>query len=215
MTPRHAPRASELGVMTQFAVRIGSIVLICVAATPVVAGPRGGAPFGGGGVHFGGGGAVAAPHIAAPHVVAPHLPAPGFARHLSTPHFSAPVPFTTPVGPQRFARPGHLLQSHVIPGQVGSAPFLGSVRQIPRPTNQAANAFALSGVHRFGSGQILRNPLFVSRPVLAHTIFRGRFTQFSSRHHQHFLSDHRCWLHRTAVYAYDDFLNYTFYPYAY
>ena len=29
--------------MTQFAVRIGSILLICVAATQVVAGPRGGA----------------------------------------------------------------------------------------------------------------------------------------------------------------------------
>jgi len=90
--------------MTQFAVRIGSIVLICVAATPVVAGPRGGAPFGGGGVHFSGGGG---------------------APHLSTPHFSAPLPFITPVGPQRFARPGHLPQSHVAPGQVGSAPLLG------------------------------------------------------------------------------------------
>jgi hypothetical protein len=203
--------------MTQFAVRIGSILLICVAATPLVAGPRGGAPFGGGGVHFGGGGgAVVAPHIAAPHLVAPRLSAPSFAPHLSTPHFSAPLPATTPIGPQRFARPGHLLQ-RVIPGQVGSARLLGSVRQIPRPTNQAANAFALSGVHRFGSGQILGNPLFVNRPALAHTIFRGRFAQFSSRHHQHFLP-------LIAVgfigplfwpYAYDDFLDYTFYPYAY
>ena len=203
--------------MTQFAVRIGSILLICVAATPVVAGPRGGAPFGGG-VHFGGGGgAVVAPHIAAPHVVAPHLSAPSFAPHLSTPHFSAPLPFITPVGPQRFARPGRLLQSHVIPGQVGSAPLLRSVRQIPRPTNQAANAFALSGVHRFGSGQILRNPFFVNRPVLAHTIFRGRFAQFSSRHHQHFLPIIAVGFVGPLFwpYAYDDFLNYTFYPYAY
>jgi hypothetical protein len=180
--------------MTQFAVRIGSILLICVAVTPVVAGPRGGAPFGGGGVHFGGGGAP----------------------HLSRPHFSAPLPFTTPVGPQRFARPGHLPQSHITPGQLGSAP-LGSVRQIPRPTNQAANAFALSGVHRFGSGQILRNPFFVNRPVLAHTIFRGRFAQFSSRHHQHFLPIIAVGFIGPLFwpYAYDDFLNYTFYPYAY
>src|SRR5215831_16847991 len=118
MTPRHAPRASELGVMIQCAVRIGSILLICVAATSVVAGPRGGAPFGGG-VHFGGGGG---------------------APHFSRPHFSAPAPFTPQVGPQLSARPGHLLQ-HVTPGRVGSAPLLGSVRQIPRPTNQAANAF--------------------------------------------------------------------------
>lgn len=178
--------------MTQFAVRVGSILLICVAATPAVAGPRGGAPFGGGGVHFGGGGG---------------------APHLSTPHFSAPLPFTTPVGPQRFARPGHLLQ-HVTPGQVGSAPLLGSVRQIPRPTNQAANAFALSGA---SSGQILRNPFFVNRPVLAHTIFRGRFAQFSSRHHQHFLPIIAVGFIGPLFwpYAYNDFLNYTFYPYAY
>jgi len=212
------PAISELGVVTQFAVRIGSMLLICVAATPVVAGPRGGASFRGGGVHFGGvGGAVAAPHIAAPHVVAPHLSAPSFAPHLSTPRVSTPLPFTTRVGSQRFARPGHFLQSHVTPGQVGSAPLLGSVRQILRPTNQAANAFALSGVHRFGAGQILRNPLFVNRPALAHTIFRGRLAQFSSRHHQHFLPiivvgfiGPLFW-----PYAYDDFLNYTFYPYAY
>ena len=70
---------------------------------------------------------------------------------------------------------------------------------------------------RFGSGQILRDPFFVNRPVLAHTIFRGRFTQFASRHHQRFLPiivvgfvGPLFW-----PYAYDDFLNYTFYPYAY
>ena len=52
--------------MTQLMVRIAPILLICIAATPVGAGPRGGALFGGG-VHFGaGGGAFAAPHIAAP-----------------------------------------------------------------------------------------------------------------------------------------------------
>src|SRR5262249_38231870 len=85
----------------------------------------------GGGVHFGaGGGAFAPPHIAGPR-----------------------APLTSPVAPQLSARPGHLLQ-RVAPGQVGSAPLPGSVRQIPRLTNQAANAFALSGVRRFGSAQI-------------------------------------------------------------
>src|SRR5262249_41410807 len=102
-------------------------------------------------------------------------------------HIAAPrAPLTSPVAPQLSARPGHLLQ-RVAPGQVGSAPLPGSVRQIPRLTNQAANAFALSGARRFGSGQILHNPLFVNRPALAHTIFRGRLAQFSARHHQHFL----------------------------
>jgi LTXXQ motif family protein len=180
--------------MTQFAVRIGSILLICVAATPVAGGPRGGAHFGGGGVHFGaGGGAFAPPHIAAPR-----------------------APFTSPVAPQLSARPGHLLQ-RVAPGQVGSAPLPGSVRQIPRLTNQAAHAFALSGVRRFGSGQILHNPLFVNRPALTHTIFRGRLAQFSSQHHQHFLPIIAVGFIGPLFwpYAYNDFLNYTFYPYAY
>ena len=212
-----------VGVVTHFAVRIASIVLFCVGATPVVAGPRGGAFFGGGGVHVGGGGSFAAPHITAPHIVAPHLSAPSFAPHVSTPHFSTPlipphvvVPHTarsatipTPVAPQFSARRGHLPQLPFTPGQMGSTPLHGAVRQIPRPTNQAANAFAFSGIHRFGSGQIPRNPFFVNRPVLAHTIFRGRFTQFASRHHQRFLPiivvgfvGPLFW-----PYAYDDFLN--------
>ena len=197
--------------MTQFAVRIGSILLICLAATPVVAGPRGGASFGGGGAHFSPrAGAFAAPHIA-PSVTAPHFfaPSPHSARNIRT-------PLTAPVAPQLFARPGYLLR-HVTPGQVDSAPLVRSVRQIPRPTNQAANAFALSGVHRFGSTQILHNPLFVNRPALAHTIFRGRFAQFSFRHHQRFLPIITVGFIGPLFwpYAYNDFLNYTFYPYAY
>jgi LTXXQ motif family protein len=198
--------------MSQFAVRIGSILLMCLAATPVVAGPRGGASFGGGGAHFGAGaGAFAAPHIASPSVTAPHFssPSPQSARNIRT-------PLTAPVTPQLFARPGFLLR-HVTPGQVDSAPSVRSVRQIPRPTNQAANAFALSGVHRFGSSQILHNPVFVNRPALAHTVFRGRFAHFFSRHHQHFspiivvgFIGPLFW-----PYAYNDFLSYTFYPYAY
>jgi len=121
-----------LRVMSQFAVRIGSILLMCFAATPMVAGPRGGASFGGGGAHFGAG-AFAAPHIA-PNVTATHFfaPSPHGARNIRT-------PLTAPVAPQLFARPGYLLR-HVTPGQVDSAPSVRSVRQIPRPTNQAANA---------------------------------------------------------------------------
>jgi LTXXQ motif family protein len=142
-----------------------------------------------GGAHFGGGGGHFGPGgaVAAPHITAPR------------------APLTSPVAPQLSARP--LLQ-RVTPG---------SVRQIPRLTNQTSNAFALSGVHRFGSGQILHNPIFVNRPALAHTIFRGRFAQFASRHHQQFLPiivanfiGPLFW-----PYAYNDFLNYTFYAYAY
>ena len=48
-------------------------------------------------------------------------------------------------------------------------------------------------------------------------IFRGRFAQFSSRHHQHFLSIIAVGFIGPLFwpYAYNDFLNYTFYPYAY
>src|SRR5262245_44500785 len=218
--------------MTQSALRITSIFLICAAATPVVAGPRGGGHFGGG-VHFSAGtGPIAAPHITSPQLAAPHFSAPSFAPRISAPRFSAPlisphiaappvspprilvphsarntrIPLTTPLAPQPFARPAHL----------PSAPLLGPVRQI-LPTSRAANAFALSGVHRPGTAQILRNSFFANRPALAHAIFRGRFTQFSSRHHHRFLPiivvgfiGPLFW-----PYAYDDFLNYTFYPYAY
>ena len=86
----------EFHVMTQSAVRIASILLICAATTPVVAGPRGGGHFGAGGVHFGGGGGgFAAPHLAAPHVAAPHFSAPSFgpafsdATFLSASHSAA------------------------------------------------------------------------------------------------------------------------------
>src|SRR5262249_37181129 len=57
----------------------------------------------------------------------------------------------------------------------------------------------------------------VNRPALAHTIFRGRLAQFSSRHHQHFLPIIAVGFIGPLFwpYAYNDFLNYTFYPYAY
>jgi len=57
----------------------------------------------------------------------------------------------------------------------------------------------------------------VNRPALAHTVFRGRFAQFSSRHHQHFLPIITVGFIGPLFwpYAYNDFLNYTFYPYAY
>src|SRR5260370_1042153 len=163
MAPRHAPRASELGVMTQFAVRIGSILLICVAATQVVAGPRGGAPFGGGGVRFGGGGgAVVAPHIAAPHVVAPHLSAPSFAPHLSTPHFSAPLPFITPVGPQRFAGRWRLPQAIAIRAQGRPALLVGPVRHSLAPA-----------LLRLAGAKLFPIPFSATRLVWANPSSRG------------------------------------------
>jgi len=227
--------------MTQSAVRIAPILLICIAATPVGAGPRGGAHFGGG-VHFGAvGGAFAAPHIAAPQA-GPHFQQPSFAPRLPTPHFSAPpipphiagsralppaflvphtggrmtAPSATQAGPQYFARPVRQPQFRGASGQRGYPPLQGVVRHTLPPANQAAAAFALSG-HRPGSAQILRNQFFANRPALAHASFRGRLTQFASRDRHRFLPvivigfiGPLFW-----PYAYDDFLNYTLYAYAY
>src|SRR5262249_17049472 len=163
---------------------------ICAAATPVVAGPRGGGHFGGG-VHFSAGtGPIAAPHVASPQLATPHFSAPSLAPRLSAPRFSAPLmmphrdrntrtPLTTRLPPRLSVGPGHLPEPNMIVGGPGAGPLLGPVRQI-LPTSRAANAFALSGVHRPGTTQILRNSFFANRPALAHTIFRGRFTQFSS-----------------------------------
>jgi hypothetical protein len=235
--------------MTQFAVRIASILLICAATTPAVARPGGGGHFGGGGVHFGGGGGgFAAPHFAAPHFSAPRFSAPSFAPRFPAPHFSAPrmaphiamphissprisvphtahagIPRTARIVPQHFAQPTHLPQSHITTGQIGSTRPLATARplappqHIATPTNQAARAFALSGVHRPSSAQIIRNPFFANRPALAHASFRGRFAQFPWRRHRRFgpiiaigFIGPLFW-----PYAYDDFLDYTFYPYAY
>jgi hypothetical protein len=64
---------------------------------------------------------------------------------------------------------------------------------------------------------MLHNPFVAKQHALAHATFNGRFAQFIGRHHRHF---------RPIIvigwvgplfwpYAYDDFLDYTFYPYAY
>src|SRR5262245_10732655 len=221
--------------MTQSVARITPILLICTACTisPAVARP-------GGGGHFGGGGGMRA--FAAPHFSAPRFSAPRFAPHISAPHFSAPrivprvvmphvssprisvpsithnshIPSARVAAP--IARPAHVSQPHMTPGQIGSSrPQAGAVQHITTPANQAARAFALAGVHRPGPNQILRNPFFANRTALAHTTFRGRFAQFPWRHHRRFgpivvvgFIGPLFW-----PYAYDDFLDYTFYPYAY
>ena len=223
--------------MTQSAVRITPILLICTACATMPAAAR---PGGGG--HFGGGGGMRA--FAAPHFSAPHFSAPRFSPRISAPHFSAPhiaprvvmphvssprisvpsithnahTPSTARVAAQPLARPAHVSQPRIAPGPIGSArPLAGAAQHITAPTNQAAHAFALAGVHRPGSSQILRNPFFANRPALAHATFRGRFAQFPWRHHRRFgpiivvgFVGPLFW-----PYAHDDFLDYTFYPYAY
>ena len=216
--------------MTQPTVGITSVLLIGIACatTPAAARP-------GGGGHLGGGmRAFAAPHFSTPHFsrpsFAPHFSAPRIAPrvvmpHISTPRISVPsithntnVPSAARVAAQPLARPAHMSQPHISPGQIGSVrPLAGSAQHIAAPINQAARAFALAGVHRLGSNQVLRNPFFANRPALAHATFRGRFAQFPWHHHRRFgpiivigFIGPLFW-----PYAYDDFLDYTFYPYAY
>jgi LTXXQ motif family protein len=216
--------------MTQSAVRIAPILFICAACatTPAAARP-------GGGGHFGGGGGMRA--FAAPHFSAPHFSRPSFAPRISAPHFSTPriaphvaiprvssprisvpntahnmrIQSTARVAAQPFARPAHLSQPH------SARPMAGAAKHIAMPTNQATRAFALAGVHRPGSSQVIRNPFFANRAALAHATFHGRFAQFPWRHHRRFGSiivvgfiGPLFW-----PYAYNDFLDYTFYPYAY
>jgi hypothetical protein len=210
-------------VMTQSAVHITSIVLICAAcaAQPAVARP-------GAGGHFGGGGgmrSVAAPHFSSPHLSAPR-PAPRVVMPpVSSPRISVPnisqnarIPSTIRIAPQPFIRPAQGAQPHIISGRSGSAPAPSAAApRIIAPGNQTARAFGLAGVHRPGSSHIIRNPFFATRPALAHATFHGRFAQFARRHHHRFVPiivvgfiGPLFW-----PYAYDDFLDYTFYPYAY
>jgi hypothetical protein len=76
----------------------------------------------------------------------------------------------------------------------------------------------LAGAHAAVSGHMLHNQFIANRPGLARATFHGRFAQLPFRHfHRHFF--------RPIVigwfgplfwpYAYDDFLGYTLYPYAY
>jgi hypothetical protein len=91
------------------------------------------------------------------------------------------------------------------------------------PQNQPNQKWQLTGGNRAASDRVLRNSFFANKPAagdpaarrLARSTFHGRFFDRDGRHH-----------HRRAIvigwagplfwpYAYDDFVDYTFYPYAY
>jgi hypothetical protein len=89
--------------------------------------------------------------------------------------------------------------------------------------NQPNQKWQPTGGNRAALDRVLRNPFFADKPVagnpaartLARSTFHGRFFDHDGRHH-----------HRRPIvigwagplfwpYAYDDFVDYTFYPYAY
>jgi hypothetical protein len=194
--------------MTQSGIRLAQLVLICaaLAAAPAAARPGGGGGHGGGGggFHGGGGGARAfsAPHFSAPHISAPHRSAPRISTPRVAPHI-ARSSATPHIAPQRLAHP-------VTTGQIPSARTLQHVT----PTNQASRALALAGAGA-ASAHVLRNQFIANRPAVARATFSGRFAHFPLRH-RHFRPIVIGWFGPLFwPYAYDDFLDYTFYPYAY
>jgi ABC-type transporter MlaC component len=227
--------------MTQSGVRLASLLLLSTAfaTTPAAArGGFGGGGFGGGGFHgggggfhggFGGGGRAFsaphfaphysaphfAPHISAPRISAPHRSARHFAPHIaaprhSVPHIARPAIHTPHVAPQHIARPVEHSAHPVTTGSIASQRALGAAAQ------HATRAFAFAGAHA-AVGHTLRNPFIAQRPGLAHATFRGRFAQLPWRHfHRRFAPIVIGWFGPLFwPYAYDDFLDYTLYPYAY
>ena len=149
---------------------------------------------------------MSAPRVFAPHISAPRV-VPRMARPaLATPHIAA----------QRFARPVQRAQHPVTTGSLPLARIAtGAAQHIQHaaPGNQVNRAFALSGAQ--AGGHVLRNPFFANRPALARTTFRGRLAQFPFRH-RHFRPIVIGWFGPLFwPYAYEDFLDYSFYPYAY
>jgi ABC-type transporter MlaC component len=223
--------------MTQSDIRFAPFLLICLlicaafATTPAAARP------GGGGAHGGGAARavsvphaaphISAPHISAPRISAPHISAPRIAPHISAPRIS--IPRTAPqiarvpavsaphIAPQRVARPAQL-PTITTTGPTPSARISAAPAQRMQhvaPTNQASRAFALAGAGA-ASAHVLRNQFIANRPALARATFHGRFAQFPFRHHRHLRPLVIGWIGPLFwPYGYDDFLGYTFYPYAY
>jgi ABC-type transporter MlaC component len=165
---------------------------------------------------------AAAPHFSAPHISAPHFSAPRISTSRVAPHIAS-TPRVAPhiarssatphIAPQRFARPAPP-QHSVTTGQVPSARTLQHVAPTNRPTNQASRALALAGAGA-ASAHVLRNQFIANRPAFARATFSGRFAHFPLRH-RHFRPIVIGWFGPLFwPYAYDDFLDYTFYPYAY
>jgi len=189
--------------------------------------------------------AAPAPHVAAPHLsqaprVSPHVPqAPHFAGTTARPHFAARHPVEP--HPQRYAAPVREPGRHALPesgrhATVTSRTGPAGERLQEHPTG-AGETVGLSHQNRETLqterartehnrlAPIVRNPVFASgspRTIgtsLSRWTFRGRFAQSA------FARDYRQHRHVGIVlgfvglafwpYAYDDFYDYVFAPYAY
>ena len=180
---------------------------------------------------------------AAPRFPAPHFPAP-LAR-ITTPHIAPHVATLPRMGAPRLTPPapsgGHNLAQPLRDRGAGSAfahvaanptelaaraPGTAIVRVVPNLTrpNQGVQTILPAGINRPFAARALTSRAFANRvagpggTALAHRTFQGAF---AGRHFNHFRRHHFFpvvigWLGPWFwPYAYDDFLNYTFYPYAY
>jgi LTXXQ motif family protein len=178
--------------------------------------------------------APVAPHFAAPQIAhitrVPQTTTPQVAPHVATPHV---MPQITSPTPQQSARPSVLyvpprnLTTSTQPG----GPLAHNLTQ-PLRDRGAATAFAsavpnLRGPNRTVlaptadrpfAARALTNRVFANRvaglgeTALAHRTFQGTF----ARRHHHFFPIVIGWIGPLFwPYAYNDFLDYTFYPYGY
>jgi LTXXQ motif family protein len=181
-----------------------------------------------------------APRISAPQI-APRVAVPHLAPRTATPHFAPRAPATRIAAPQVSAPRIQSQISRVAPHVTRTTPHIANMHpaitgQISRalgahaqqtPHGAAAGALAhslapgsqavrLPGRHGLVTG--LRNPFFANRPALARATFAGRFARFAPnwRHFRRFHPVVIGWIGPLFwPYAYDDLLDYTFYPYAY
>jgi len=175
--------------------------------------------------------------IAAPHIAGPRFNAPRFAAHRTAPAFTRGNAAPS-LASRRLHAPGltqHALTPSTTPhaGAIGNAAnrpnertTTGTVGAAPSTTNRNAAFASRQGT---GSNRILRNSVLTSLAArdpaarsLASSTFRGRFAQSGfardgdrDHHHHHFgfvlgFAGPLFW-----PYAYDDFVDYTFWPDAY
>jgi ABC-type transporter MlaC component len=167
---------------------------------------------------------MAAPRVAPQQFARPSGGAPAaIARHMPA--------------PRTFAAPAQQGQHFVgrDPGSQGGRelgrPNLGLAHQEPSDRtgrnpitqNKPAQRFQLAGVNPSGPVRALRNQFLANRrdgniagPALARATFQGRFASQQWRHHRNFRPIVIGWVGPLFwPYAYNDFVDYTFYPHAY
>jgi hypothetical protein len=164
---------------------------------------------------------ISAPRVmSAPHVVPQQFARPGASPGVVTRHVETPRVIAAP-RQQQIGGPG-LGRANLDVARQRRGPTNRIGRNVT-PQNQPNQKWQLTGGNRAASDRVLRNPFFADKPaagdpaarMLAHSTFHGRFFDRDGRHH-----------HRRPIvigwagplfwpYAYDDFVDYTFYPYAY